>query len=165
MLREEKCFVFTVHQTQTKIKSLLHFYIYKDVACIEYILKSYFSIKSCVNMYSKQNLLCFNVVIANKNKKSSYIFSYCWFFNPIDIKLHEVYFFYFQTANKLFIGSFKDVVQRSKGYFAMLTLLISLLVFMCSKKVINSTLSNLYLLLFKGTKWPTWGNKWLACTW
>lgn len=153
MLREEKCFVFTVHQTQTKIKSLLHFYIYKDVACIEYILKSYFSIKSCVNMYSKQNLLCFNVVIANKNKKIQlHFFLIADFLILIDIQLHEVYFFYFQTANKLFIGSFKDVVQRSKGYFAMLTLLISLFVFMCSKNVINSTLINLYLLLFKGTK-------------
>lgn len=65
-------------------------------------------------MYSEQNSLCFNVIIANKNQKSSYFFLIvddC--FLLVDIQLYVVYF-YFQTAKKLFIGFFKDVVQGSK---------------------------------------------------
>lgn len=111
----------------------MHFYIYKVVTCREYIFKSLFRSKSCVNMYSEQNSLCFNVVIANKNQKSSYFFLIADCFLLVDIQLHVVYF-YFQTAKKLFIGFFKDVVQGSKGYFAMLSLQTPLLVSMCSKK-------------------------------
>lgn len=108
-----KKFCFKVHLTQIKIKSLLHFYIYKIVTCLEYIFKSLCRSKSCVNMYSEQNSLCFNVIIANKNQKSSYFFLIADCFLLVDIQLYVVYF-YFQTAKKLFIGFFKDVVQGSK---------------------------------------------------
>lgn len=64
-------------------------------------------------MYSEQNSLCFNVIIANKNQKSSYFFLIADCFLLVDIQLYVVYF-YFQTAKKLFIGFFKDVVQGSK---------------------------------------------------
>lgn len=69
--------------------------------------------------------------IKTKNPVIFFLIADC--FLHVDIQLHVVYF-YFQTAKKLFIGFFKDVVQGSKGYLAMLSLQTPLLVSMCSKK-------------------------------
>lgn len=150
MLREEKRFVLKYNKHKSKSNRFC-IVIFIKLLHVESIYSSHFFVVSHESICILNKTLFVLMLLLQIKTKNPVIFSYCWLFSPCRYTV-TCSLFLLSNCKKLFIGFFKDVVQGSKGYFAMLSLQTPLLVSICSKKkVTNSTLSKFAHLLYRGT--------------
>lgn len=113
MLREEKSFVLKYIKHKSKSNRFCIF-IFIKLLHVQSIYSSHFVVVSHVSIcILNKTLFVLMLLLQIKTKNPVIFFLIADCFLLVDIQLYVVYF-YFQTAKKLFIGFFKDVVQGSK---------------------------------------------------
>lgn len=133
MLREEKSFVLKYIKHKSKSNRFCIF-IFIKLLHVQSIYSSHFVVVSHVSICILNKTLFVLMLLLQIKTKNPVIFFLLLIVFFLQIYSYMQFIFTFKLQKSYSLDFFKDVVQGSKGYFAMLSLQTPLLVSMCSKK-------------------------------